>query len=122
MGLIKNKKKSLNFILISMFILFMVYQTVLIINYMNVPKISEKRDYIYGISNYEYRVHKSFDWSINFFDKKISNIENIIIYICMLWGFMRLIDLLYFLEKYKIIKYQNPRDNIKLNSRQSNTH
>jgi len=79
----------------------MVYQTVLILNYMDVPKISEKRDFIYGISNYEYGIHKSFDWSINVFDKKISNIENIIIYISMLWGFMRLIDLIHFLEKYK---------------------
>jgi len=100
----QNKKHSLYFILITYFILIFISQTFLIFNYMDVPRLRDRRDYIFGIDDYkEYNnvVHKKFDWSISFNDNKISNMEHIIIYICMLWGFLRLIDLMRFLEKYK---------------------
>ena len=100
----QNKKHSLYFIMITYFILIFISQTFLILNYMDVPKLSERRDYIFGIDDYKDNnkiVHRPFDWAISFNDDKISNIEHIIIYICMLWAFLRFIDLMRFLEKYK---------------------
>jgi len=40
-------------------------------------------------------------WKISVGDGKITQIEHIIIFIFMLWGFLRIIDLLRFMEKYK---------------------
>lgn len=97
----KNRDNHFAFILFTLIIFFGVSQTVLILNYMDVPKISEQRDFIFGVSNYYYRVNQVFNWDISFNDSVISNIENIIILILMLWGFMRLFDLLRFLVNYK---------------------
>ena len=86
-------------------ILFMgVYSLILMPNYLDVPRISDNHTFKYGIDTFNDPrvVVKNPDFFvISFSDKKITNIENIIIYIFMLWSFLRLIDLIYFLEKYK---------------------
>jgi hypothetical protein len=88
------------FILLTIIIFFSISMIILIPNYMNVPKASETRGYFYGTENI-YGVNKPFSWDIDLFDEKISNIEHILIYIPMLWGMLRLIDLGRFLENYK---------------------
>jgi hypothetical protein len=40
-------------------------------------------------------------WTIRIGDHKITNIENYIIFVLMGFGFLRLIDLLIYMEKYK---------------------
>ena len=96
----KKRENHFAFKLLIIIILFGVVQLILIPNYMNVPKISDNHSYIFGTQNI-YPVHASFSWAISFNDNKISHIENIIIWVFTLWGFMKCIDLMFFLEKYK---------------------
>ena len=96
----KKRENHFAFKLLIIILLFGVVQLILIPNYMNVPKISDNHSYIYGFENI-YPVHTSFSWDISFNDNKISHVENIIIWIFTLWGFMKCIDLMFFLEKYK---------------------
>ena len=96
----EKRENQFAFKLLIIILLFGIVQLILIPNYMNVPKISDDRNYIYGFENI-YPVNTGFSWSINFNDNKISHIENIIIWIFTLWGFMKCIDLMFFLEKYK---------------------
>lgn len=81
--------------------MFGTCQTILICNYFDVPKITEDHSYIYGVNQYSNLVKQDFNYNICFTDKVISNLEMILIYIPMLWGIMRLVDLAFFLEKYK---------------------
>ena len=97
---IEDKELHLALKLFIIILLFGISQTIFILNYFDVPKISENRDYIFGSENIQ-PVYKEFIWDIDFNDKIISNFENIVIWIFTLWGFMRLIDLMVFLEKYK---------------------
>ena len=96
----EKRENHFAFKLLIIFLLFGIVQLVLIPNYMDVPKISDNHSYIYGFENI-YPVHTGFSWDISFDDNKISHIENIIIWIFTLWGFMKCIDLMFFLEKYK---------------------
>ena len=96
----KKQDNHFAFKLLIIILLFGVVQLILIPNYMNIPKISDDKSYIYGFENI-YPVHNDFSWDINFGDHKISHIENIIIWVFTLWGFMKCIDLMFFLEKYK---------------------
>ena len=88
------------FKLLVIILLFGVVQIIFIPNYMSIPKISDDKNYIFGIENI-YPVYTKFSWAIDFNDYKISHIENIIIWVFSLWGFMKCIDLMFFLEKYK---------------------
>ena len=96
----EKRENHFAFKLLIIILLFGVVQLVLIPNYMNVPKISDNHSYIFGTENI-YPVHTNFSWVISFDDNKISHIENIIIWVFTLWGFMKCIDLMFFLEKYK---------------------
>lgn len=82
-----------------MFIFLFIYTYLLMFNYFDVPKISETHDYIFGFE--QFKVNTKFIWSISFSDHVIGNLENIIILLCMMWGMMRGIDVVFFLEKYK---------------------
>ena len=96
----KKRENHFAFKLLIIILLFGVVQFVVITNYINVPKISDNISYIFGTKNI-YPVHTNFSWDISFDDNKISHVENIIIWIFTLWGFMKCIDLMFFLEKYK---------------------
>lgn len=98
----KNPDNSFCFIMICIIVLFGVSNIILIGNAVFMSKRGSNPDYIYGF-NYEFYYDPVYPdyWRFDFFDKKISNIENIVMMICMLWGFMRLIDLSRFLENYK---------------------
>jgi len=94
--------KRFAFKLLIIIFLFGTVQILLIPNYLELPKISEEKNYIFGFDNLDFPVvQKKFSWDIDFNDHKISNIENIFIWIFTLWGFMKCIDLMFFLEKYK---------------------
>lgn len=73
----------------------------LIGDYITIPKRSDDPDYIYGF-DYSYHYEKKYPdfWSIKIGDGKITNIEHIIIWICLFWGFLRIIDLTRLMEKY----------------------
>ena len=96
----EKRENHFAFKLLIIILLFGVVQLILIPNYMDVPKISGNHSYIYGFENI-YPVHTGFSWVISFDDNKISHFENIIIWVFTLWGFMKCIDLMFFLEKYK---------------------
>ena len=96
----KKRENQFAFKLLIIILLFGIVQLILIPNYMNVPKISDDHSYIFGFENI-YPVHTVFSWAISFDDNKISHFENIIIWVFTLWGFMKCIDLIFFLEKYK---------------------
>ena len=98
----EKRENHFAFKLLIIILLFGIVQLILIPNYMDVPKISEEKNYIFGFDNLDFPVvQKEFSWEIDFNDNKISNIENIFIWIFTLWGFMKCIDLMFFLEKYK---------------------
>ena len=91
------------FKLLIIIILLGVSQFMLITNYLDLPPLTNlERNHIYRTYNdiNIVNVDKSF-WVISNVDNNISGIENIIIWIFMLWGFMKCIDLMFFLEKYK---------------------
>jgi hypothetical protein len=96
----ENKQNHAAFKLIIIIVLFGVCESILILNYFDVPKISEDKSYRFGEHPHMDLVKQDFIWSIDFNDKTIGNMENIIIYVTMLYGILRLIDLMYFLEKY----------------------
>lgn len=100
----KNPENHFAFKILILIILFSIVNIFFILNYFDTPKIDEDKSYIFGATNFNDPRVKNVDpdfWSISFTDKRFSSLENIIIYICMLWGFMKLIDLMFFLEKYK---------------------
>lgn len=97
----KDEDNHLAFILITTILFLGVANYMLIFNYLDVPKMSNSHFVNIDIPNKYYPVKQNFSWDISFTDKKISNIENIIIWIFFLWGFMRGIDLFRFLENYK---------------------
>lgn len=98
----KDDETHIAFIVGTCIILFSVSMLLFIPNYLNLPKISEDHGFIFGVDNfYDPRIKTPFDWSISLDDGKISNLENSIIWVFMLWGFLRLIDIMRFLEKYK---------------------
>lgn len=76
----------------------------LISDYMTLPKRREDPNWWAGKERFEKYVTKNFSWRISPGDRFISNIENIIIWILMLWGFLRCIDLL------KIIQGQENKE------------
>ena len=96
----EKRENQFAFKLLIIILLFGIVQLILIPNYMNIPKISDNHSYIFGFENI-YPVNTCFSWSINFNYHKISHIENIIIWVFTLWCFMKCIDLMFFLEKYK---------------------
>ena len=96
----KKPENHFAFKLLIIILLFGVVNIIFIPNYMSIPKISDDKTYIFGIENI-YPVYTKFSWAIDFKDHKISHIENIIIWVFTLWGFMKCIDLMFFLEKYK---------------------
>lgn len=97
----KSKEKLFAFKLVIIIVLFGVSESILILNYFDLPKVSDDHSYIFGMDQYSKYIKKDFIWDISFTDKQIGNIESIIIFIPMLWGMMRLVDLMYFLVNYK---------------------
>lgn len=99
----KKIENSINFCLFCLIVFFGVSQLLLISNYVNIPKRGGDPNYIYGFNfeTYYTREYPDF-WRIDLgTDHKITNIENIIIWIFMFWGFLRVIDLERILERYK---------------------
>lgn len=98
----ESEENHYAFILFTIIIFLGVGSYMLIFNYMDVPKISEKRDFVFGVSDFnDFHIKRGFDYSLSFSDKKISNLENSIIWVTLLWGFMRLFDLMRFIVNYK---------------------
>lgn len=99
----KDPDRHLAFKLLIIIILFGIVNIVFIVNYLNLPSLSYlESQHIYRNSADINLVNNDPDFfTIDLFDGVITGIENIIIFIPMLWGFMKLIDLMYFLEKYK---------------------
>ena len=96
-----DKRNEFAFKLLIIIVLFGVSETILFLNYFDLPKINEDHNYIFGSEQYKNLVKVDFIWDIDFSDNQIGQIESILIYIPMLWGMMRLVDLMYFLVKYK---------------------
>ena len=99
----EKRENHFAFKLLIIIILLGVSQFMLITNYLDLPALTNlERNHIYRTYNdiNIVNVDKSF-WVISNIDNNISGIENIIIWIFMLWGFMKCIDLMFFLEKYK---------------------
>ena len=99
----KYKENHYAFKLFIIILLLGTSQLILIINYLNLPVLTlEERDNIYRVNSDINIKKKDKDfWVIALSDHKITGIENIFIYIFMLWGFMKCIDLMFFLVKYK---------------------
>jgi len=98
----KKIENSINFCFLCIIILFGIASIFLFGDYFSIPKRSDDPNYIYGYNYMNDVIYKPGDdfWIINLGDKKISNIEHIIIWICFLWGFLRVIDLERILHKY----------------------
>ena len=89
----EKRENHFAFKLLIIIILLGVSQFMLITNYLDLPPLTNlERNHIYRTYN---------DINIVNVDNNISGIENIIIWIFMLWGFMKCIDLMFFLVKYK---------------------
>ena len=99
----KNKDNHFAFKLFIIILLLGTSQLVLIVNYLNLPILTlEERNNLYSVnSDINIKKNDKDFWVIALSDHKITGFENIIIYIFMLWGFMKCIDLMFFLEKYK---------------------
>lgn len=105
----ENIEDSINFCLLTIIILFGVSMLILIPNYMNIPVrwsvdfLENNPDYVQGFDySYYYEENNPDFWRIDLgADRKITEIENIIILIPMFWGFLRLIDLERKLHKFK---------------------
>jgi len=92
-------KKTLK-ILLWIFLFIGVADVMLIGDYMTIPKTSEMPEFNYGLARHNQYINKYPDyWFIQVGDGKITNIENIVICIFNLWGFLRIIDLTQHLEK-----------------------
>ncbi len=98
-----NFNKSINFCIICMILFFGISSYMLIFDYFSLPKKNEEPDWYVGKSYWENKfIKKDFDATLSIGDHKISNLENIIIWVLMLWGFMRTIDLLKLFEEEKV--------------------
>lgn len=84
---------------------FGISSFMLIGDYVNLPHTYEIDNYspVVEYFNAKYVTVYPDYWEISVGDGKITNIEHIIIMIFMLWGFLRVIDLLRFMEKYKTV-------------------
>lgn len=102
----KKIENSINFCLLCLIIFFGISQLFLISNFMSLPvkgRDNFTSNYVSDTQHLIVNKGKVTDfWRLDLGgDHKISNIENIIIWILMLWGFLRVIDLERILEKYK---------------------
>ena len=105
----KKIDNSINFCLLCIILFFGISQFLLINNFMNIPVkgsydfIKNNPDYIRGFDySFYYEVDYPDFWVVDLGnDHKITNIENIVIWIFMFWGFLRVIDLQRILENYK---------------------
>lgn len=98
----KDKSNYFAFKLLILIVLFGMYTYILMFNYMDIPKTYEIENYTYGSGSpvLQDYVKKDFIITVDFSDKMLSNGESIIVWICLLWGFMRFFDLSVFLENY----------------------
>ena len=102
-------ENSITFCLFCIILLFGISSFLLISDYIQLPIkgsesfMKENPDYIVESPYIEKLVqeNKSRFWEIKIGNGFISNIENVIIYVCMLWGIMRTIDLMILLNRYK---------------------
>lgn len=99
----EKTENSITFCLLTLIILFAIAEILLLGNWFTIPLRGEDPNYIYGYNYMNDVVYKPVPdfWVISFEDHKITNIEHIIIWICFLWGFLRIIDLERILGKYK---------------------
>lgn len=94
-------KTDITFILLSVIILFGIGSYMLIIEYGTIPQKVIDENYMYGL-DHSRKLEKQPDfWTIDFKDQRISNIEHIIIFLCLFLGFLRLIDLIFVIEDDK---------------------
>ena len=103
--MVESKKiieKKISFCLFCILIFWGVSGFMLIGDYMTLPRRTDDPDFIYGIEfNNIYSMEKDY-WVICVGDGKITNIENIIIWVFMLWGLLRGFDLIrFFMVNYK---------------------
>ena len=96
----KKPYNSILFAFIGIFFLFGVANYMLIGDYVTIPKSYEIENYTYGLAYHNKYINTFPDyWTIAVGDGKITNIENIIICIFNLWGFLRILDLTRHFEK-----------------------
>ena len=92
----KNKEHSILFCVVCICFFWGVSSFMLINDWIRIPlKVGDPDSFAMRKNLYEKtgRFYPDY-WVINSFDGKITNIENIIIWIFMFWGFLRGIDLM----------------------------
>jgi hypothetical protein len=89
-----KKEHSILFILVCITVFFGISNFMLINDYVRLPVKHKEYTILVDLRSKLglTQVYSDY-WTINSFDGKITNIEHIIIWILMFWGFLRLIDL-----------------------------
>jgi len=97
----KELQKKINFCCVCILFFFGISEYWFIIDYLSLPKSIGGSYFVNSIIvGYEITNFSTNFWVISLGDGLISNIELYIIFVLMLWGFMRVVDLLFLMKNY----------------------
>ena len=87
--------KKIRFCLICIILLFGVSAWIITPEYVTIPRRDHNPYWFAGEDVFKARInYNPYFWEFSIGNKRLSNLENMIVFLFMLWGFMRMIDIM----------------------------